>query len=179
MIQKKNGDIYRRRIPQPDTWIRNIRKAKRNSGESYVTKGGVIRTARNYVKEACPSTCRFGCAARFSDAQRDTFSKLYWSLPDLTSKRVYIIRHMEQVVPKYRRQAKGPTQRGLNYAYFFDENDVKVHVCRRFFLNTLNISPKVVAVAVQKFFSSTNVDLVEGERRGGKKLLEYRNVNSI
>lgn len=88
-------------------------------------------------------------------------------MADLTCKREYIIRLIEQIIPKYQRKKLDST-RGYNYAYHFVVNGEKIKVCNKFFLKTLNISNKMVAIAVQKFWRSSD-GLIEGELRGKHK----------
>lgn len=138
---------------------------KRNKGESYCSRDGSVRLARNVLKEPCPSTCRFGCTVQITDDERDLISKEFWSLPDLKAKRAYIIRHMEKIVPKCnRRRTNSPTRRALNCTCYFDVNDIKVYVCRLYFLNTLNVSTKMIRIAVQKLESaSSQTDLPDSK----------------
>lgn len=93
--------------------------------------------------------------------QREKFFKRFWNISDLTQKRVFLIRHIEQIIPKYRR-SNG--LRSLNYAYFFDIDDTRIQVCKTFFTKTLDISHVFIKTAIKKLNSEKGY--LEGERRG-------------
>lgn len=158
--------MWRKPIRQPHKWVKNVAKLKRNFGESYVSSG-VVRPAKLQLQESCGNQCRIGCSSLISELNREKILKDYWSLPDLTCKREFIVRHMEQVMPKYMRKKEG-SRRGLNYAYNFVVDGIKIKVCSKFFLNTLNISYMTVTTAVRKFWRSAD-GLIEGELRGTHK----------
>lgn len=153
-------------MAQPHKWIRNVLKAKREMGKSYITNG-VIRPAKKCLKEPCSNQCRIKCSTKMTETERESILKVFWELGDLTKKREFIIRQMEQVIPKYNRKKEG-SNRSLNYSYNFYVNDQKIKVCRTFFMNTLNISQMVIATAVRKFFNATD-EMIEGDLRGKKK----------
>lgn len=148
---------------QPDQWKRNIIKEKRNAGESYVSKG-VLRPARNVLKDPCGDTCRIQCSARFTTSERELILKDFWNLRNLTSQREYIVRHLEQITRKYAKTGK-ERKRCLNFSYNLYVNGQPLKVCRTFFMNTLNISDKMIRTAVEKFFRASD-KLIEGELRG-------------
>lgn len=142
-------------------------KASRNIGESYVSNG-VLRPAKRTLKEPCGDNCRIKCTTKITEAEREMILEEFWKLGDLTRKREFIIRHMEQIIPKYVKKKEG-SRRSLNYAYNFYIRGQKIKVCTTFFLNTLNVSYMTVATAVRKFFSAKD-SLIEGELRGKNKV---------
>lgn len=164
---KKSGEKRRKLVAQPDKWVRNVAKANRNMGESYISNG-VLRPAKKTLREPCGDNCRLKCNTKITEAERESILNEFWELGDLTRKREYIIRHMEQIIPKYLKKKEG-SKRSLNYAYNFYVNGQKIKVCSTFFLNTLNVSYMTVATAVRKFFNAKE-GLLEGELRGKNKI---------
>lgn len=113
------------------------------------------------MKEPCTNTCRMKCTSKITNVQREEIFKHFWNISDLTQKRVFLIRHIEQIIPKYRR-SNG--LRSLNYAYFFEIDDRRIQVCKMFFTKTLDISHVFIKTAIKKLNSEKGY--LEGERRG-------------
>lgn len=155
------------RVKQPDKWLRNIAKLKRNNGEEYIGHGGVVRPARS-VQPPCDETCTLKCTTRITEERRKEIFAKYWGLGDLTLQRRFIINCLERVEPKQRRKHVG-SKRSQNCAYnFFDDYQHRTgptRVCKTFFLRTLDIGKKVVLVAIKKFNAETGT--LEADKRGG------------
>lgn len=157
---KKGEKTARRPLAKPHKWKRNMAKTQRNFGQSYVSTKGIERPEKK-VKEPCNNICRMKCTAKITNEQRQVIFKHFWNIPDLTQKRVFLIRHIEQIIPKYRRSN---ASRSLNYAYFFEIDDKRIQVCKTFFTKTLDISHVFIKTAIKKFNSEKGC--LEGERRG-------------
>ena len=166
-FNKRGKPYLKSRQKKEHRWQRTIAKTKRNSGESYVSKG-VVRAARK-MKEPCTDICRLKCSEKFSDAEREQKFHEYYNLDNITLKREFIIKSMEQVQPKYSYKKEGST-RSLNYAYSFYVNGEKRNVCNKFFRHTLDISSTTIQTACKKFYKETD-GLIEDERRG-----KYRRI---
>lgn len=164
-INKRSGKTYRRVQALPDQWKRNVRKVKRNSGESYVSNNGIVRPARNVLKEPCGEKCRIKCNNRFTVADREQLLKDFWKLGKLSSQREYIVQHLAEIETKYGKK-EGERKRRLNFSYNFYVNGELRKVCRLFFVNTLNISDRMIRGAVEKFYKASNGLFLEGEQRG-------------
>lgn len=153
-------------------------KIKRNLGDSYISSSGVVCPSRKELQGGCGAKCRIGCTGKIDDNERKRILNEFWSISDLTCKREYIIRLIEQIIPKYQRK-KVDSKRGFNYAYHFVVNGEKIKVCHKFFLKTLNISNMTVATAIRKFWRSSDDDgLVEGELRGKHKKSQKLHASS-
>lgn len=152
---------------KPHRWKKNLAKRKRNFGESYVTNG-VLRPAKT-LKPPCTTKCRMKCTEKISHQQREELLREYLNLENITLKREYIIRCMEQIIPKYIRKKEG-SKRSLNYAYNFYIDGNKIQVCTTFFLSTLDISYMTIQTTVKKFYREKD-GLMEGEQRGKHRRL--------
>ncbi len=158
----KNGEkTARKPLAKPHKWKRNVAKIQRNFGQSYISARGIERPEKK-LREPCNNICRMKCTTKVTHSQREEIFKCFWSICDLTQKRVFLIRHIEHIIPKYRR-SNG--LRSLNYAYFFVINgDKRIQVCKTFFIRTLDISHVFVRTAIQKL--NCEKGYLEGERRG-------------
>lgn len=107
------------------------------------------------------------CTNKITQIQREETFKLFWNISDLTQKRMFLIRHIERIIPKYRR-SNGV--RSLNFAYFFEINNKRIQVCKTFFTKTLDISHVFIKTAIKKLNSEKGY--LEGERRGKCKKLK-------
>lgn len=159
-------------VAQPDKWLKNVVKYKRNKGEEYLTTSGVLRPAKK-VQPSCTG-CIYKCPTKISDKRRQEIFNFYWGLGDLTLQRAFILNLLKIVKTKYRRLKKNATRnRSLNYAYHFTASfhSDQIRVCKTFFLNTLNISYVTVDTALKKFNTSNGI--LQGEIRG--KHPRYKN----
>ncbi|KAJ6646705.1 hypothetical protein Bhyg_01918 [Pseudolycoriella hygida] len=147
-------------LAKPHTWNRNVAKTQRNFGQSYISSQGIERPEKK-MKEPCGNICRVKCTSKITQTQREEIFKHFWSISDLTEKRVFLLRHIERVIPNYRRSS---SLRSLNYAFFFEIAGERIHVCKTFFMKTLDISHMFIKTAIRKFDSENGC--VEGERRG-------------
>lgn len=162
----------KKRKQKPEKWKKNVNKIKRNSGEAYISHG-VLRPAK-CVQEPCAENCKLKCRTLMTEEQRLAVFKHYWSLADLNLQRQFVAGSLEKVLPKYRYAREG-SNRSINYAYnLWLNNDKRVRVCKMFFLNTLNISSRVVRTTLEKL---TGAGYLEDDKRG--KHGNHRRAESI
>ncbi|XP_037025022.1 transcriptional repressor CTCFL-like isoform X2 [Bradysia coprophila] len=157
---KRGERTVRKPVAKPHKWKRNVAKTQRNFGQRYITAKGIEKPEKK-LKEPCNSICRIKCTTKITHSQREEIFKHFWSICDLTQKRAFLIRHIEMVIPKYRR-SNG--LRSLNHAYFFEVDAKRIQVCKTFFVRTLDISHVFIKTAIRKFNSEKGH--LEGERRG-------------
>ena len=92
----KNSDVRRsrcRRLKDKNLWKAEIRKRRRNSGQSYVMRSGTIKRAR-IMKPGCGPNCRYKCHKNVSDEQRQKLFHEFWKLGDLNNQRHYLAMHV-------------------------------------------------------------------------------------
>ena len=85
----KRKCLTRKRRSKPETWTRNIRKQKRQSGESYMSVSGKFIDARKLSSHSC-FKCRFKCGKTMSEEERLNIFTTYWNLQSYERQRDYI-----------------------------------------------------------------------------------------
>lgn len=145
-----------------------MQKRKKYRGESYISKGGIPRLAKNMRQSCDRETCRLNCTARVTEQQRQMVFDEFYSLGNVHLQWVYLARRCGKIEPKYRR-SRSKNLRGLNISYNFIFNDVNVQVCKVMFLNTLCIANGRCRTAIKKCVDGI---LVEKDKRGNIKFNE-------
>lgn len=139
--------LTRKRQRNPKQWKSNVRKRLHQTGQEYINARGKKIAAKN-VQSACAKSCRFKCATSVLPELRQSIFNTYYSLNmGSYAKKMFIIHNTKRQVtarPKTQRDENDEAKRQFSFKYFFHVNDVKVRVCKRFFLGTLNISQKPV-----------------------------------
>ncbi|XP_039293223.1 uncharacterized protein LOC120353480 isoform X1 [Nilaparvata lugens] len=157
VIQRKS----RKRVRRPETWKKNMMKMKKRSGKEYENSRGNF-VEKKSLKNGCSDKCRIGCTNKINNDERQMILDRFWDIGDQTQQRNFVINHLEVIEPKYRYQREG-SNRGKNYAYYFDLNSSRTRVCKTFFLNTLSISNTFVNTALSK---KDEMGIVQGDLRG-------------
>ena len=126
--------------------MRNVlRKVLRNSGliyrpyKAYPTKK--VNQARS-LGEHCQS-CRLHCTENVSTEERENLFHLHWKLADIDKHRQFIINTITCRTPaqhRPRRETSTKDDRKQSVKYFLE----KTQVCQKMFLNTFNISQKII-----------------------------------
>ncbi|KAK5646174.1 hypothetical protein RI129_004638 [Pyrocoelia pectoralis] len=155
--QKVNS---RKRQRRPETWKRNIKKKKVNSGESYISEGKRVIQAKE-MRKPCSDNCIHKCFNMETGSRKTIFSN-FWGLSDNDLQRQFVVSHMQLLVPKYRRVIEG-SNRGNNFAYYFTINGIRRRVCKTFFMNTLNIGDRLIRTSWKK---SKDCAIIEKDKRG-------------
>lgn len=137
----------RKRKLQKNQWKRNVAKAKRNKGEAYIDAKGMQITARS-MKIGCEGKCRYQCN-KIEDHKRSQIFGKYWGIGDVNRQRQYVASCMSKSQPQYRRVKEG-TARNVNYEYHFEVDGLKYRVCKKFFMDTLNVGDKMIRNTMKK-----------------------------
>lgn len=157
-----------KRKREEGTWKRNLLKAFRNSGKAYNmhTKSKKIREER-MVKPACGEKCKLQCSTKFSEDERKELFFSYWNLGEIDKQRQFIANSMQAVNPRYRYIRVGGTrsQRKNNNAFYFNQNNQRIRVCKLFFKSTLDINDRPIRTVLEKQNKLANV-LLEPDGRG-------------
>lgn len=85
--------------------------------------------------------------SRIPELDRLQICKEFHGLCDREQQRAYIVRNIRQAPV---RQRTNPSARYRTNYYFLPKDGEQVNVCQTMFLNTLNISEKVVRTALSK-----------------------------
>lgn len=84
----------------------------------------------------------------------------YWALSDLERQREFIVRHSQQIKPKYW-YSSTQNLRALNNAFYFEINGSKIRVFKPFFKSTLHLRNKAIKEHFRKKTESGIILLLE------------------
>ncbi|MEW8545667.1 MAG: hypothetical protein AB2693_19270 [Candidatus Thiodiazotropha sp.] len=138
----------RKRSRDESSWVRNVRKRLKNTGQSYVGRKGQVKAAK-VMKKGCGEKCKFQCHKKFSQEEREDIFHHYWALGDLTRQRDFVLkfcRAKEKGVTKI----KGPSRKTRSLTWTLPLNGQPERVCKIFFIHTLAISDRIVFTALEK-----------------------------
>lgn len=97
-----------------------------------------------------------------NDADRNTIFNSYWALGEIELQRSFIRNSMIEVKPKYK-YTNAERPRNPNCAYYFTVNGIKIRVCKKFFINTLDICDKIIRTVKSK---TNEQGFIERDLRG-------------
>lgn len=137
--------LFRKRKANPSSWLRNKRKHCRDHGLAYTGKAGKQIAKRSIVYKNCEK-CRFKCSHKISEDSANRIFKIYWGFGSYEKQRNFICQHVEK--SEVKRQTG--SRKHASYAYFLQDDNKQVRVCKRFFLGVLSIGKKTVEVAMKK-----------------------------
>ncbi|KAK0172827.1 hypothetical protein PV328_006098 [Microctonus aethiopoides] len=156
----------KKRAKHQDQWKCNIRKKARASGQEYLSSKNTIMRAK-HLKETCKHTCKYLCSRRFNEEERQNILQAFWDEDvDYNRKRQFVVSCIDQEPVQRQRSRNGARagRREVTYIYSLILNGSRTRVCKKFFLNTLDISQKFVDLALQK---TTSSGIVKGDSRKG------------
>lgn len=130
----------RKRTRDPNSWKRNINKRSRNSGEAYSTKKGQPVLPKTFpVDYDCQCTQR--CNGKFPSEEGKKIFDSFWKLGDYSKQNVFLrgLVKVHETVRSRPRDGSG-VPKTCSYSYIFSNNTKSVQVCKKYFLNILQIS---------------------------------------
>lgn len=140
--QKKHRPNTRKRVSNPQSWQKNVRKLCRQSGQDYVSSRGKNVPAKSVkTKKDCLKSCKFGCAHIISEDLRKCIHKKYYEL-DQNQKYSFILETSEKTAKK--RSTCNSDRKKFTYIFYFNVKGSYKKVCKPFYLSTLDISQKTV-----------------------------------
>ncbi|CAG5016528.1 unnamed protein product [Parnassius apollo] len=160
--ENSNVKKSRKRVARVEEWLSNKAKKLRNTGKCYISrfKTKKIIPARS-LKPPCVDKCKMQCSTKIDeDCRKKIFAK-YWGLGDITLQRNFINSSTKAIVPAFRFSGK-EKPRGYNNAYYFDVDNEKIRVCKKFFMNTLDVNDRVIRTVFQK----RDLGFIDIEKRG-------------
>ncbi|KAL0878742.1 hypothetical protein ABMA27_003789 [Loxostege sticticalis] len=129
--------------PNPGTWACNIRKAKHQRGEAYISRRGkYVPERRVQNTKDCLKSCKYKCSERISDTDREHIFKAFYSL-NANEKKHFLLNTTERNYIKHKSDDENH-RRKHSFKYFFLVRAVRHTVCKNFYLGTLAISQKPV-----------------------------------
>lgn len=138
--------VKRCKRKMPDNWKKNIRKKKRNSGETYTSTKGKNVPAKMCNNENCK--CQRACHTKIDNYTRQNLHLSFWGLGSIERQRDFIVSNVYSTEATRSRVTNSRRKFTLNYSFKVDSETV--HVCQPFFLHTLDISDKMVRTALSK-----------------------------
>lgn len=148
----------RKRVRCYENWKQNIRKRKRQAGEEYtIVKGNTQPQRKIKITKDCHGQCKFSCAKKFSKDEQESIFNDFWKLTDIEKAHFYSIT-TERNQKKRKRTNNEHSRKNFSFRYFFNKDEVKSRVCKKFYLGTLDISQKRVANYHKKAAQNVFID---------------------
>ena len=110
----------------------------------YVNEAGKTVPERK-LKEMDCSKCKFKCSQKVTQEDRQLIFRTYWNLSTYDKQRNVICQNVQDKAPT----RISSNRRGKLNAFHLPVNAERVSVCKKFFLNTLDIGKKTVTFAMQ------------------------------
>lgn len=138
----------RKRLRQPENWKQNKAKKLRNLGKAYINSKNTITKARQ-LKPPCNDTCKLRCISKINPVQRQSIFDTYWAIGDIHNQRSFILSCLTNITPRYK-YTNALVPRNANKAFHFIVDGRAIRVCKTFFLNTLDISDRMIRTIKSK-----------------------------
>lgn len=131
--------LTRKKQRNAKNWKQSINKDLTNKGLEHVSKTGKIIPAKNVNFLKFCNSCAYSCLVNFHKDEIISIHDLYYSL-SRKDKLGFILNYTSVITSKSKKN-----QRTKFYRYnFYKPDTLLIRVCKKFFLNTLCISQKVV-----------------------------------
>ncbi|CAC5379352.1 unnamed protein product [Mytilus coruscus] len=124
----KKKRLTRKKKANPESWKKNIRKIKCQSGMEYVSDTGKTVKARSIKNHAC-SKCRFRCADKLSEDERLSLFNDYWNLKSYERQRDYI---SSRVLERNSIGSPSKKRKQVARTFTFNVEGQSVRVCKMF-----------------------------------------------
>ncbi|ESP01684.1 hypothetical protein LOTGIDRAFT_176440 [Lottia gigantea] len=134
----------RKRKRDPSTWKRNVKRNLFNSGKygRPTSASGHADTERQ-LGPVCGQSCRLQCCTKISQIDRMNIFKSFWGMNNHQRRRDFVVSHAKRFGKK-RNINKAESRRKHSIYYYLPVNEVDTRVCKKMFLNTLDISDFMV-----------------------------------
>ncbi|XP_054091767.1 uncharacterized protein LOC128923525 [Zeugodacus cucurbitae] len=153
-INNKNENgrniLTRKRKIESHQWVQNKRKYHRNKENPYVTKSG--KRVEERVPKPTDSKCRHNCTENFSEEERTEINAESWNLGDYSRQRLFLTNCVK--IEKCKRTLTIGSRRANTFNYTLKAKQV----CKKFFLNTLNLSDGAISVLAKKMCQNEFTD---------------------
>ncbi|CAK9293747.1 unnamed protein product [Gordionus sp. m RMFG-2023] len=150
-------------------WKQNIRKYLCQSGKSYVDYKGVYKPERSIkTLKDCKLKCKFKCGLQIVESERERVHSSFWRLGN-DEKMEFYNKNVERHYKSRATTKKQNSYKKYSYFYHFIVNNVKIRVCKEFFLTTLDISQKRISYFFENFKNNDNITSSYSYRKGKHK----------
>jgi hypothetical protein len=116
------------------------------------------------MKDPCPPACKLKCREKIIQSQRQQIFDSFWGSGDCQQRWIYIANHVICMSPIVRRLST-TRPRTVTKHYFLSvpqpesSNPDRIRVGQKFFLATLDTSPKTVSTALDKYGGRSNANV--------------------
>lgn len=181
-IDKKR--VGRKRFREPEKHIKNIRRNRRNLGEEYVGVSGKRVLAKVFSNANC--NCKKRCYEKITELERRKAFEQFWKMGAFSAQNAFICGLVKQVGIKRsrpRNEVRNPKTK--TNAYFVNNELLSENVCKKYFLQTFQISNGRLERALQRGRSSSPGEDLRGKhppsnKTQDEKVLEVRDhINSF
>ncbi|CAG4980424.1 unnamed protein product [Parnassius apollo] len=115
-------------------WKRNLSKRKKNSGEEYVNRSGIL-VPKKVMRSGCNNACTRKCKERLMETTRHAIFKDFWGLGDHTRQADFVCRFVDRVPRKQiTASVNGHSRRHWSFQYYLYEDGDRKRVCKKCFL---------------------------------------------
>lgn len=169
---KPKKKLTRKRTRNPESWGKNTRKKRRNTGQEYVSTKGKNVAAKK-MKDSCSEKCRLKCRSKITEEERKNIFDYYWRLGDIEQQRSFLNKCMSDYInPEYRASKPG-NNRSKNVRYTFSIDERHIQVCKTFFKNTLAINNRIIFTTIKKRNVQGGINKDQrGKRKSDKAIRE-------
>jgi len=138
--------VTRQRRKNPETWMKNIRKRARLTGQEYLSTTGKVVPA----KKVQPCVCNHGRqkvfkCEMFSEEKRLIIFSAYYSSGDYARQRDFLLHNIQSTATSGGQRK----HQSLQFTLPLDGSR-KERVCKKMFLRTLNVTDRLVNYTLQK-----------------------------
>lgn len=148
--------------------IVQLRKKLRNTGQSYVTKKGKTRKARQMGNL---SECRLKCKERLPESFRHNIFEMYWKQGNYNYRRNFVISSSVQKLKETARvktvSADKQRHRQFSYEYYFEIEGKKLKVCKKCFVLTIGETNSFVEECLKKKQKSAVPGIIPSQSKRG------------
>lgn len=160
----KKTNPGRKRTHDKENWQRNISKQKKNSGEEYMNRSGVL-VPKKTMRSGCNNTCIRKCKERIPETTRHGIFKDFWGLGDHSRQVDFVCRFVDRVQRKQiTASVIGQSRRHWSFNYYLYVAGQKQRVCKKMFFDTLCITDMWLQTIYKKIDNKGTGLIVEDMR---------------
>lgn len=130
------------------------------------------------MKSPCKSNCFFFCTKNFSETERINIFNDFWKISDEEKSKFYF-KFVKRNIIK-RRRVEYSNNKKFSYQFYLESNNKILRVCRKFFLNTLDITKRRIYYCFETLVNSktgTPVPIKKG--KNVKKVTDESKLKEI
>lgn len=151
MMEVEGEDQRPKKRPRnPKKHKRTEAKKARNSGKLYINRSGNNVNPKIFQNIDCE--CRKKCHGKINIEQRRAFHESFWEIGDFGRQNAFLCGLVQcKSVERHRPRTEEQSPRGLVNLFYLNTPTETIQVCKKYFLDTFNLSDGRVTRALQKF----------------------------